>query len=154
MNEDQEEKYRSDSEGIKFRWMGSLRSELILCRLKDKEMTSSPAKVIMLKLGPRGCQFQTYINIPVREDAIWLMKHQIGSYLAHLNGIIVSSQQEAGWWTYEMRWNMSGFAQETFEFRLNAYMHALLVNSPHILTLYRSISGRNDGEFRRLDVST
>ncbi|WP_373231301.1 hypothetical protein [Cohnella sp.] len=142
------------SSDIRFRWMGSITSELSLCRLKDREITSRPAKVLMMKIGLRGCRFQTYMNIPVREDAEWLMKQQIGSYTALLNGIIVSSDQDAGWWTYEMRWKMSSFAQQTFEYRLNAYMQALLVNSPHIMTLYRSISQRNDGEFRRLDVST
>lgn len=141
------------SNDIRFRWMGSIISELSLCRLKNNEITSRPAKVLMMKIGPRGCQFQTYMNIPVREDAEWLMKQQIGSYTAHLNGIIVGSDQDAGWWTYDMRWNMTGFAQQTFEYRLNAYMQTLLVNSPHIMTLYRSISQRSDGDFRHLDVS-
>lgn len=137
-----------------FKWMGSITSELTLCRLNDREITSRPAKVLMMKMGSWGCQFQTYMNIPVREDAEWCLKQQIGSYTAHLNGIIVSSEHDAGWWTYDMKWKMTNFAQQTFEYRLNTYMQTLLVNSPHIMTLYRSLCQRNDNEFRRLDVST
>lgn len=152
MNTDKEDNHSFKE--IRFRWMGSNKSELSLSRLKGKEITSRPAKVLMMKIGPSGCQFQTYMNIPVREDAEWMLKQQIGSYTAHLNGIIVGSDQDAGWWTYDMRWQMTGFAQQTFEYRLNAYMLTLLVKNPHIMTLYRSISKRNDGEFHRLDLST
>jgi hypothetical protein len=136
-----------------FRWLGSTQTELIVYRLNHKELISRPIKVFMIKLGPHGCEFQSYMNIPLRDDVEWLLKQQMGSYMAHLNGVIVSSEQAYGWWTYEMKWTLSGFAKQSFEYRLNAYMQTVLVNSPHILSLYRAISERNDGEFRHLDVS-
>ena len=116
-------------------------------------MINRSIQVFMLKIGPNSCEFQTYMDIPVRDDAQWLMKQQMGSYTAHLHGIIISSVQVFGWWKYEMKWTMSKFAQQTYEYRLNAYMQKVLVDSPHILSLYQAINERNDEESPQIDVS-
>lgn len=139
---------------LRFRWLGSTRTELSLCRLQDEVMINRSIQVFMLRIGPSSCEFQTYMDIPVRDDAQWLMKQQMGSYTAFLHGIIVSSVQVSGWWKYEMKWTMSKFAQQIYEYRLNAYMQKVLVDSPHILTLYRAINERNDEQSPQIDVST
>ncbi len=140
---------------IRFELNSPLFSEISLCRVKEREIRSRTQRILLYNISAGGCQFKTHLRIPPREDVEWLIKLQFGKYTTQLKANIVRTTQEEGIHIYGGCWKMTGLERQTFQYRLNEYLHSLLVSSPHILALYRKISDRNnDGHFRQLDVTS
>jgi hypothetical protein len=152
MDEEMQENRR---ESIRFELIVPLFAELSLCRIKDRELRSRTQRILLNNISPGGCQFKTHLQIPPRDDVEWLLKFQMGKYAAKFRVIILNAGHEEGLLVYGCRWAMTGLERQSFQYRLNEYLHAVLVSSPHIHTIYKKIADRdNDGHFRKLDVTS
>jgi hypothetical protein len=150
-----EEIQENRRESIRFELIVPLFAELSLCRIKDRELRSRTQRILLNNISPGGCQFKTHLQIPPRDDVEWLLKFQMGKYAAKFRVIILNAGHEEGLQVYGCRWAMTGLERQSFQYRLNEYLHAVLVSSPHIHTIYKKIADRdNDGHFRKLDVTS
>jgi hypothetical protein len=151
----EEEKQENRRESFRFELIVPLFAELSLWRVKDREMRSRTQRVLLNNISAGGCRFKTHLQIPPRDDVEWLLKFQLGKYAAKLRVFIVNVGQEEGLQVYGCRWAMTGLEHQSFQYRLNEYLHAVLVSSPHIHTLYKKMADRdNDDYFRKLDVTS
>lgn len=138
-------------QGLQLRWPGSLTAEIALRSLNGEEAISRAGIVMLSKVGHRGCQFRSRLRFPIREDAVWLFKLKMGQYTAHLSGVITGIDRSGN---YHLRWLLTGFEQQHFEYRFNQYMQSLLTGSPRVLKLYRAICQRQDEQFHGIDLYT
>ncbi|MCD9023687.1 hypothetical protein [Cohnella silvisoli] len=150
-----EEIQENRRENIRFELIVPLFAELSLWRVKEREIRSRTQRVLLRNISAGGCRFKTHLHIPPRDDVEWLLKFQLGNYSLKQKVIIVNTCQEEGLQVYGGCWTMTGLERQSFQYRLNEYLHTVLVSSPHIHTLYKKIAGRDDdGQFRKLDVTS
>ncbi|WP_256758976.1 hypothetical protein [Cohnella sp. WQ 127256] len=142
-------------EHIRFKLTTPLFAELSLWRVDVREIRSRKQVILLNNMSVGGCQFTTNLLIPVREDVEWLIEYRMGHYFVKLRTVIVHTGHEDGLHTYGARWLMTGLERQAYQYRLNDYMQKVIISSPHIHTLYKKISDRNnDGQFRQFDVTS
>lgn len=152
MEEVREENRR---EHVRFEANVPLFAELSLWKANGKELGSRTQRVIINNLSLGGCCFETFLELPIREDVEWLLNMRLGKYSINLRGIVVRRERSDGYQIYGAKWVLTGLERQALQYRLNEYVRLVLVSSPHIHALYKKLSTRNDdGRFRHLDVSS
>ncbi|RKP53179.1 PilZ domain-containing protein [Cohnella endophytica] len=151
----EEEKEDNRRESVRFGFNVPLFAELSLRSVNGSEVGSRSQRVMLNNVGMGGCCFVTFLQLPVREDVEWFLKMRLGNYSLSLRGIIVYRNEVEGYQSYGAKWVLTGLERQALQYRLNEYVRNVLVSSPHIHTLYKKLSARNDdSEFRHLDVSS
>ncbi|TVY01135.1 PilZ domain-containing protein [Cohnella terricola] len=140
---------------VRFRFQTPFLAELSLWRVRDRGLRSRAQKVIVRDISLGGCSFISKLQLPLREDVEWLVQLELGHYTAKPRLILLHRREEEGSIVYGGRWIMTALERQAFQFRFNDYVRLMLLESPHIHTLYKKIADRNDdGQFKHLDVTS
>jgi len=140
---------------VRFRFQTPFLAELSLWRVRGRSYRSRVQKVIVRDISLGGCSFISTLQLPLREDVEWSVKLELGHYIAKPRLILLHRRQEEGSNVYGGRWILTGLERQAFQFRFDDYVRLMLIESPHIHTLYKKISDRNDdGHFKHLDVTS
>jgi len=129
---------------------------LTLWQARGREIRSRAQRVLLRDIGLGGCSFATNLRLPVGdEEAEWMIELQLGHYTAKPRIVLLHARQEDGLLVYGGRWIMTGLEAQAFRYRFNEHIRTMLLQSPHIHTLYKRVSERQaDETFKRLDVSS
>lgn len=141
-------------EHLRFRLNVPLYAEFSLWRVREREIRSRKQRVLIHNISVGGCQFSTNLQIPVRDDVEWILNLQLNHNTIKLKAIILHVVPKDGRFAYGVRWVLTGLERQAFQYRLQEYLRLVLVSSVHILTLYKKISDRDVGQFKRLDTTS
>ncbi|OXS61645.1 hypothetical protein B1A99_03235 [Cohnella sp. CIP 111063] len=140
---------------IRFRPLTPVYVELTLWQVRDRELRSRAQRVLLRDIGLGGCSFATNLRLPVRDDVEWMVEVQLGHYAAKPRIVLLHCGEEDGLFFYGGQWKMAGLERQAFQYRFDEYVRLMLSASPHIHALYKKvIDRRDDGEFKRLDVTS
>ncbi|MFC4597470.1 hypothetical protein [Cohnella hongkongensis] len=139
---------------LRFRPQSPVYVELMLWRIRDSERRSRAQRVLLRDIGLGGCSFATHLRLPIRDDVEWRIEMQLAGYTACPRIVLLhGGAEDDGRHYYGGQWRMNGAELLAFQYRFEEYVRLMLLESPHIHTLYKKVSDRrDDGEFKRLDA--
>jgi len=150
-----DDSYENRRAHIRFKPPSPLYGVLTLWEVRGREIRSKAQRVLLRDIGLGGCGFSTSLRLPVGDEAEWMIELQLGHYTAKPRLFILHSREEEGMYRYGGRWSMTGLEYQAFQYRFHEHIRTMLVDNPHIHTLYKRVAQRRlDGDFKKLDVSS